>query len=246
MLYQAHRGVCTECPENTLPAFQKAWEQGYGVIEMDPKFTSDGVCVLLHDWNINRTCRSAAGESFLDPMPIGELTWAEAQKLDAGSWFSQAFAGTPIPTLVQTLDCCRDWGVHVKIDNVFGHFTPEQQKILFDEAAASGADVGFTCYNLDMVRLVVSRLPKATVHYDGPVTEENLLAVQAALRENPLVVWLPLDVDWCKMPSATPELCRLAKQFGKLGLWILETKEQEAKAIALGADIIETPGHLKP
>ena len=60
------------------------------------------------------------------------------------------------------------------------------------------------------------------------------------------MVWLPLDVDWCQMPAATPELCRLAKRFGKLGLWILETKEQEAKAIALGADIIETPGHLKP
>ena len=27
MLYQAHRGVCTECPENTLPAFRKAQEQ---------------------------------------------------------------------------------------------------------------------------------------------------------------------------------------------------------------------------
>ena len=35
MIYQAHRGVCTECPENTLPAFRKAWEQGYKVIEMD-------------------------------------------------------------------------------------------------------------------------------------------------------------------------------------------------------------------
>jgi len=60
------------------------------------------------------------------------------------------------------------------------------------------------------------------------------------------VVWLPMDVDWCRMPDATPERCALAKQYGRLGLWILETKEQEAKALALGADIVETPGQLKP
>ena len=246
MLYQAHRGVCTECPENTIPAFHKAWEQGYSIIEMDPKFTSDGVCVLHHDWTVNRTCRTADGKTLAEKTDIRELNWEQLQALDAGLWFSEAFRGTPVPTLAQALALCKEWGVHVKLDNVYSQFPPHQQQAMFDIVEASGADVGFTCFNLDMVRDAACRMPKATIHYDGPVTEGNLLAVQSLLRENPLVVWLPMDVSWCEMPAATAELCRMAKQFGKVGLWILETREQEEKALALGADIMETPGQLKP
>ena len=246
MIYQAHRGVCTECPENTIPAFRKAWEQGYGIIEMDPKFTSDGVCVLLHDWTVNRTCRMENGEAFGEKIEIADLTWEQVRKLDAGLWFGEAFRGTRIPTLADILSLCKEWGVSVKIDNVYAQFSLHQQNILFDVVEASGADVGFTCFNLDMIRDAVARFPKATIHYDGPVSEENLRAVKSLLKENPLVVWLPMDVDWCKMPAATPELCATAKKYGRLGLWILSTPEQEAKARSLGADIIETPGQLKP
>ena len=38
---QAHRGVCTEAPENTMAAFRLAVEQGYDIIEFDPKMTKD-------------------------------------------------------------------------------------------------------------------------------------------------------------------------------------------------------------
>ena len=46
---QAHRGVSTDCPENTMAAFREAVSQGYDVIEFDPKFTRDGEIVVLHD-----------------------------------------------------------------------------------------------------------------------------------------------------------------------------------------------------
>ena len=113
----------------------------------------------------------------------------------------------------------------------------------------SGADAGFTCANPENIALVAERFPKATVHYDGYVDEEKLQAVKSLLRGNPLVVWLPLPshlTTWVKVPTATKELCGLAKQYGKLGLWILETEAQLARAKALGADIIETTGTLKP
>ena len=215
-------------------------------MEMDPKFTADGVCVLLHDWTVNRTCRKAQGEAFAEETEISSLTWEQVQKLDAGLWCGEAFRGTRVPTLAEILAICKEWGVSAKIDNVYARFTPQQQETLFQIAEESGADVGFTCFSPDMVRDAANRLPKATIHYDGSVSEENLRAVQALLNENPLVIWLPMDVDWCKMPAATPELCATAKKYGRLGLWILSTKEQEAKALSLGADIIETPGQLKP
>ena len=39
---QAHRGVSSEYPENTLAAFRASVEQGYDIIECDPKYTKDG------------------------------------------------------------------------------------------------------------------------------------------------------------------------------------------------------------
>lgn len=38
---QAHKGVASECPENTMSAFRCAAVQGYDVIELDLEYTSD-------------------------------------------------------------------------------------------------------------------------------------------------------------------------------------------------------------
>ena len=46
MIFQAHKGVSTEYPENTMPAFIAAVEQGYKIIELDVSVTKDGKFVL--------------------------------------------------------------------------------------------------------------------------------------------------------------------------------------------------------
>lgn len=50
----AHRGLHGgSVVENTLPAFQRAVEQGYGV-ELDIQLSSDGVAVVTHDYDLKR------------------------------------------------------------------------------------------------------------------------------------------------------------------------------------------------
>ena len=66
LMYQAHRGLSTDFPENTIPAFQGAIDYGFKFIELDPNFTKDNQCVLMHDNTINRTCRLANGASLGD------------------------------------------------------------------------------------------------------------------------------------------------------------------------------------
>ena len=69
------------------------------------------------------------------------------------------------------------------------------------------------------------------------------------LVRNPLTIWVPLYsnlTSWAKVPFADEVLCDLAKEYGKLGMWILETEEQLAQAKNFGADVIETTGSLKP
>ena len=56
--YIAHRGLydnATDAPENSLNAFRKAVENGYG-IELDVQLTTDGKLVVFHDGSLKRMC----------------------------------------------------------------------------------------------------------------------------------------------------------------------------------------------
>ncbi len=56
-VYIAHRGLFNneDIVENSLLAFKKAKENGYG-IELDVQMTSDGKLVVFHDESLNRIC----------------------------------------------------------------------------------------------------------------------------------------------------------------------------------------------
>lgn len=51
----AHRGYARHYPENTLEAVEAAWCAGARYVEVDVQLTSDGVPVLFHDLELNRT-----------------------------------------------------------------------------------------------------------------------------------------------------------------------------------------------
>lgn len=248
---QAHRGVSTDCPENTMTAFMAAVAQGYDVIELDPKFTRDQQCVILHDRTLKRTARDAEGAEV--DAAIADLTLAEARVYEYGSWFNDEFTGEAIPLLADVLDYAKKQHMPLKIDNVIESFTPEQTQILFDlvEQADMGRLAGFTSTNPEYISGVVARFPQAVIHYDGPVDEEKLRAVKAVLRDNPLVVWLPYPnhlTDWCTAPAVSVERVAMVRALGaKLGLWIIEDEEELSDACARFApDIVETTGAIKP
>ncbi len=50
----AHRGASGQATENTLPAFQLAFEIGADGIEFDIQITKDGKLVVFHDETVNR------------------------------------------------------------------------------------------------------------------------------------------------------------------------------------------------
>ncbi len=95
----AHRGFSGRAPENTLAAFRAAIEAGADMAEFDVTLTADAEVVCLHDEKVKRTTEGRGR--------ISELTLAEAQSLDAGLWFSQAFIGERIPTLDAVLETAK-------------------------------------------------------------------------------------------------------------------------------------------
>lgn len=66
----AHRGASHDAPENTLAAFELAWEQGADAIEGDFHLTQDGHIVCLHDKDTKRTAgkKLVVGKSSLEEL----------------------------------------------------------------------------------------------------------------------------------------------------------------------------------
>lgn len=91
----AHRGASKFAPENTLPAIVKAIAMGAQFIELDIRISADGTPVIIHDKTVDRTTNGTG--------IVGQLSLAELQQLDAGSWFDPTFAGARIPTLEEAL-----------------------------------------------------------------------------------------------------------------------------------------------
>ncbi len=77
----AHRGGSLLAPEETMPAFRRAVDIGVDVLEMDVQATSDGVLVLMHDADVDRTTDGTG--------KLSEMTFAESLELDAAYHFSQ-------------------------------------------------------------------------------------------------------------------------------------------------------------
>lgn len=89
----AHRGASKDAPENTLPAFRLAWEQGAGAIEGDFHLTKDGHIVCLHDANTKKVSKK--------DLVVRSTVLAELRRLDVGAGHGEAFKGTSIPTIAE-------------------------------------------------------------------------------------------------------------------------------------------------
>jgi glycerophosphoryl diester phosphodiesterase len=104
----AHRGMVPGYPENTLAAFRRSVVLGFSAIEIDLRATSDGHIVVMHDDTVDRTT-NGSGE-------VGQMTLAEIQSLDAGSYADPKFADQRIPTYEAVLEAVRGTGTKLVLD----------------------------------------------------------------------------------------------------------------------------------
>lgn len=246
---QAHRGVSTEAPENTLPAIELAAAQGYAIAEIDVSVTQDGTLVLLHDDTVNRTARRADGTALEEPLPLAQLTYEQAKTYDFGGWFSKKYKGTSIPLFEDVLKFARAAGIKLKIDNKYQRFASAHKETLYALLAQYDDIAGLTCSSLEALKEALAQLPRLEYHYDGPISEEILQELSSLLPRERLTVWAPLQNEhtgWVKVAFAEEALAQQIRQYARLGLWILSKPEELARAEALGAEVVETTGSLKP
>jgi glycerophosphoryl diester phosphodiesterase len=147
----AHRGASAYAPENTVPAFRLAADQGATFVEFDLRLTKDRQIVCLHDESLERTTDveeifpdrfrtlPGAGGAPTRRWLLADFTLAELRTLDAGSWFSPSFRGTRLPTFAETIDSLRGRsGLFIELKS------PEKyegiERMILAELAAKGLD----------------------------------------------------------------------------------------------------------
>ncbi len=87
-----HRGARGHAPENTLLAFDLAFDLGADGIECDVQLSADGRIVVIHDSTVNRTTNGRG--------PVNGMSFEALRALDAGRLMRLP---QRIPTLEETL-----------------------------------------------------------------------------------------------------------------------------------------------
>jgi len=237
----AHRGASFDAPENTLAAMNLAWEQNADAIELDLWLSRDGRLVVFHDADAKRI----AGV----PRKIADLTWAEVQQLDAGSWKNAQFKGERIPTLefiLMTIPKGRRAVLEIKCGP---EIVPELKRVLA-ASKRSPRELAIISFNFESLKASRETFPEIEHYFlhsykKDPATGKfpelkPLIARAQAARFH----GLNLHFDW----PVDDRFVREVKSAGlKMLVWTVNDAAVAKRLASAGVDAITTdrPGWLR-
>lgn len=235
----AHRGASQDAPENTLPAFRLAWEQGADAIEGDFHLSKDGTIVCIHD----AKTKKLADKNLV----VSESTLDELKGLDVGTHFGASFKGTTIPTIAEVFATVpTDKQVYVEIK-----CGPEIIPALLDEIGKSGLSsrqVVVISFEQAVIQALKAEAPQFTAfwlcsfkkNYSGRVSPglESVLATLAEINADGLS-------SNVKIPKAF--VAELKEQGFDWKVWTVNDSRTAKRMQAWGAKSITTdvPGRMR-
>lgn len=163
-----HRGNSAVAPQNTLAAFEAAWRAGADCVEMDVQLTADGRVVVIHDDTVDATTDGAGA--------VAGLPLEAIRALDAGSWFSPAFAGQRVPTFEEVLAFLRRRDIDLLLE-LKDAWSPDDVALCTEPLLAAGL------------------APRVVVQSFEPVTVAALRDAAPELRRGLLLEVVPSDLD---------------------------------------------------
>lgn len=190
----AHRGDRSVAPENTLPAVQAAIDGDFDYVEVDTALTVDGVAVLLHDETLDRTTTGSG--------PLAAHTFEQVRALDAGSWFGEDFAGTPVPTLDEFLALLATSQKRGMVE-MKGVWTPAAAAAFADALHAYGLDdriavASFDARTLALIEEAAPRVPRMAILRSLPedtVAAARALGVRGIVASNKAILRSPEVIE---------------------------------------------------
>lgn len=156
----AHRGDSMHAPENTMPAFKLAVDEGVSTyIEFDVHQTKDGKIIVSHDDDLTRV----TGKDVY----VHELTYDEIMKLDTGAWFSEKFRGTKFSTLDEALTYLKDSDLTIQVEIKPSGYDKNLEETVVDIIKKHGLQdrAMITCLKLDPLLKIEKFAPEMYTVY---------------------------------------------------------------------------------
>ena len=104
----AHRGASYYAPENTKAAIELAAKQGAKWVEVDLWLTRDKNIAIIHNSTVNKRTNGKG--------KVGQFSFPELAKLDAGSWHSEPFVGQRILSLPQLIKLATKLDINLNLE----------------------------------------------------------------------------------------------------------------------------------
>jgi glycerophosphoryl diester phosphodiesterase len=234
-LILGHRGASGNAPMNTLSAFLLAHQEGAHGIELDVHLSADGVPVVIHDHTVDATT-NGKGE-------VRNMTVHQLKQLDAGSWFSSAFAKETIPTLTEVLTTLprENFLINVEIKATRQHRLQLVQATLAAiETTQSSERVIISSFDPFILRLVArsnAQIPIGYLHYPS------------------IPFWIPWFMSGVRHEAIHPYYKQVNKQYVqqytergyKIHTWTVNDVEvaRELTALGVGAIITDYPERIR-
>jgi glycerophosphoryl diester phosphodiesterase len=209
-----HRGAPREFPENTLPAFRRAFERGADAVELDVHATADGEVVIHHDPTIGRGASAYAGRA------IAELAFAQVRAIRLADEIG-------IPTLAQVLALVppsRRVYVEVKGDGI--------EELVAAAVRASRVDCAVHSFDhaaIARMRRIAPEIPRGIL-YDRRDVDVEAAIHQTGARD----VW----PNWKLIDRETVDLVHA--RGGRVIAWTVNSSAAAEDLAAIGVDGICT------
>ena len=163
-LIVAHRGSSFDAPENTLPAFRLAWEQGADGVEGDFLLTKDAQIVCIHDASTKRLADKN--------LVVSKSTLQELRALDVGAWKHEKFKGTKIPTISEVFANIPK-GKKIFVEVKCG---PEIVPFLVKEIRKANLEtdqVRLICFNTKVIKSFKENMPNYKAYWLSGFNKKN-------------------------------------------------------------------------
>lgn len=234
----AHRGASGILPENTLAAFRRGLADGADLLELDVHATRDGVVVVIHDADVDRTT-SGTG-------PVGEFSLERLRSLDAGAGFEAPGGDRPhlgrghvIPTLKEVLEEFPGTPLNVEIKQR----EPDIEQLVLaviDEAAARDRVVLAAEEHEIMCRIRQAAPDMPTSFSAAELFDFHARALRNDFRGyTPVGCALQVPHFYGDIEVVTPEFVRAAHDFElEVHVWTINDEDEMKQLIDLGIDAL--------
>jgi glycerophosphoryl diester phosphodiesterase len=223
-----HRGFRAIAPENTLPSFEKAGENGFWGSECDIYRTSDGVWVVQHDVNTYRMMDFTKS--------IEKCTYEELleHNTDNGNNIED-YPNLKICTLDEFLQACQDYNMTAVIE-LKGKNNTEHYDEIIDTISNYSCDVTFISFHEENLKKL-RELSDAPMFYLCYTIDDEAIEIAKSI-EN-----CGLDFDASKKGNFKDDakVIKQAQSEGlTLGAWTIDDLDTAETLINLGIDYITT------